>query len=133
VKRNPAKALAYLDAISGQLGPVATSTETVLLDAAQATSSSDFLELYSSLVSLPAKERVSIVRRVRWINANAFVFFIQRRLTELEIFSGKLDGRLTLATIKAISQYCKQKQISDVCRLGPLHGSASSMLAQMYG
>ncbi len=87
---------------------------------------------YERMLELPRGKRSELVRALVRSNENAYIFFVQKRLTEEGIFGGTMNGMLDGPTIHAIVQFCDQVGMSDVCRIGPMSGPVAEILSYQF-
>ncbi|WP_224826671.1 hypothetical protein [Cognatishimia sp. MH4019] len=64
-----------------------------------------------------------------WINKNAWVRVLQKELRGLGYYTGKINGRMTHATIRAQNRFCKDAEIWSICATGPLRGPTVKAVA----
>lgn len=57
-----------------------------------------------------------------WINKNSWVRVLQKELRALGYYKGRINGQMTFQTIKAQNRFCRDADIWNVCRTGPLRG-----------
>ena len=67
--------------------------------------------------------------RLQAANLNAYVYLLQAELGERGLYEGAANGMLGRGTIAAISSFCSETGIRDVCDRGPLTSRAARALA----
>lgn len=131
VVRNRAKALTYYAQVRDKLDPHAQKLEALLLSAS-ASRHGGYFDVQRQLLDLRPADRPSAVRKLRSVNANAFVYVVQSRLGGLGYFKGSASGTLTTATLRAIRKYCGARNAREACNGGPLTLSATELLASAF-
>ncbi len=71
--------------------------------------------------------------RLRGIEKTAFVYVVQKELSEMGAYSGSISGKLTRPTINAMFAYCRENEIFDTCQHGPLNYDSSRLIARAIG
>jgi TPR repeat protein len=110
----------YLRSVSHKLDATAAQIEKLLMKAAVEKAGLEFASFREELQQIPMPSRTFVVRKLRAINPNAYVYLVQVQLGELNIFQGKPNGTLSRATVRAMFQYCVKHRPAEVCRLGPM-------------
>ncbi len=64
-----------------------------------------------------------------WINKNAWVRVLQKELRATGHYRGRINSRMTAATIKAQNQFCRDRGIWNECAKGPLRGATVRAVA----
>ncbi|WP_299611567.1 hypothetical protein [uncultured Tateyamaria sp.] len=64
-----------------------------------------------------------------WINKNAWVRVLQKELSALGYYSGRINGLMTKRTIRAQNRFCKDSGLWTTCVTGPLRGSTVRTVA----
>ena len=126
--QNLARARSYLEANKTLFAPDEYLIETIVLEAKAMTTIKQFAKLAQTLDSSVARTRQNIVGTLRYTNANAYVYVLQRAMRERGKYTGPLNGRLTSSTIKALQAVCQTAPATDVCIYGPLSGNAAGNL-----
>ncbi len=57
-----------------------------------------------------------------WINKNSWVRVLQKELGSLGYYHGSVNARMTARTIRAQNQFCRDREIWNICASGPLRG-----------
>jgi uncharacterized protein len=129
VPKNETRARSYLHAIEGRLGPNRLASEQLLLDFSASPRKADYEESYGQLQNIPPQIRPSLLRQLRTVEPNAYVFFLQQKLKFLGLYTGGVAGRLNAATVRAFNDYCATINARSICRHGPLSGQAADVLS----
>ncbi|CUH82680.1 tetratricopeptide repeat protein [Tropicibacter naphthalenivorans] len=95
-------------------------------------------------VNAPAKARRLVQQRVAQADAalvdvtlvaawradrNVYIHAVQAELTRLGMYAGRLNGRLTGATLGAMLRFCRQEGFAEQCQHGPLGGTAVRLVS----
>lgn len=88
-----------------------------------------FQEIARKFESLPDKFAKPTFVNVRRLNPNAYVYVIQDRLKNAELYKGRMSGMLTSDTIRAINALCRQGENADNCGLGPMSPVVARQIA----
>lgn len=128
VRVDLAEARNVLDSLSTTADPAVASFETVIVNTA---SKAGFTPIGDVFGTLDAPMKQSALNRVYAMDRNAYVYLVQRRLTELGLYSGTLNGLMTSSTITGINQLCATHDITNACRLGPLSSTARRSIAEV--
>lgn len=64
------------------------------------------------------------------LNKNAYVRILQKELTAYGYKPGRTSGYLTSATIRAVTKFCKDIGILNICRHGPLKSNSIKEIAK---
>ena len=131
IPKNAQRASALLDKYAELFDPAALATERLLADRASTETSAGREALVESYVNADASTRRRLLLSLRAGNPNAYVFLLQDRLKSLGRYTGRVDGRLSSATIRAINSFCRAENIHPACRQGPLSVEAATALADV--
>jgi len=131
VRANPAKAAALLEQVSGTLPPSIAALETALLAVKTSPSLATYASISEQLGRLDRGDALSLIRRLRTLDANAYVYVVQDYLTRRGYYSGALNGLLTNATIRAFNAACADANTSASCDRGPLSSDAGNVISQL--
>jgi TPR repeat protein len=131
VRRDPAKAMAYLDQIRSKLTPGEIAYEEFLFDALKARRS-DYPKLADRLATIPTAERQVLVRDLRGEVPRLFIYVGQAKLAELGYYKGRPDGSMGGRTLRAFRQYCSDVGTRYFCRLGPMSGPMAEILSYRF-
>lgn len=122
----------YFRKVSGKLSPNDRLIQEILMRVSKARSRIDFQKIQASMNDVAATSRPLIVRKIRGINANAYVYLVQKRLRELDLLKDEATGILSLGTIRAIRKYCDSTASSLKCSKGPLTAGAAEAIAAAF-
>jgi len=129
IRRDRGKAASYLQKYAKLFTQDDLANEQLLNDTARASAASNSEELAKNYAEGDAATKRRILMALRGGNQNAYVLLLQRRLKAAGRYDGKLDGQLSISTIKAINDFCQSANIREQCRRGPLSVEAASALA----
>lgn len=60
--------------------------------------------------------------QLRWLDRRAWVQAVQSALTQRGLFEGRINGRQSLGTLRALKTYCRAHDLSGDCQRDPLAG-----------
>lgn len=129
IRRSLARASLILETRANQFNSRQLRKEEILLSAARATTREQFDAVVSDVLNAPPSIRVDIIADLRVTNPNLYVYFAQRRMQDSGLYKGRLDGRLTKATIIALNRLCETHSQGEVCKAGPLTYPAARIIA----
>jgi hypothetical protein len=132
IARNRFLAEYYFRKVEPGLDPNEAAVQRLLLDASAPGKRGDYAAIARSLGEIAGSKRRMVVRKMRVLNPNAYVFVIQSRLRELGVFAGRPDGRLSRRTMVAMQRYCRGVAGHEACRKGPMSGSASEAFSLAF-
>lgn len=61
---------------------------------------------------------------------NDYIVIVQAALRDKGLYGGQINGRLTARTIGAITRFCLDTGINDVCRHGPMRSDAARSIGR---
>jgi TPR repeat protein len=128
VRRDVAAARNVLEKLSATAEPAIAAYEGVIVKTAE---NAGYAPIGDSFAMLDAEMKRSALNRVYAMDRNAYVYLLQRRLEELGLYSGALNGLMTSSTISAINRLCATHDIVSACRFGPLSSVARRSVAQV--
>lgn len=131
IPRNLSRANAALEKYAPLLAADELERERFLMDAAGASGLRDFSRLADQLDRMPADRQADAISALRAASPNAYVYVVQRRLAAKGLYHGRLNGRLTRPTIRAIKMLCRQDLAADRCEAGPLDHRAAQLIARL--
>lgn len=123
------KAREIFQKYQGVYTPAERLRQDIILQAATARHSEDYVKIVELLKTAPASIQSETISALRNVNANAFVFVVQERLKQRGFYEGKNNGLLTTATISSINKLCQQSVAAHKCSQGPLSPAAVRLIA----
>lgn len=129
IRRSVDRAALILETRASQFNSRQFRKEKILLSAARATTTEEFDAVISDVLNAPPNIRLDTVAELRVTNPNLYVYFAQRRMQDSGLYKGRLDGRLTKATIAALNRLCETHSQGEVCKAGPLTYPAARIIA----
>jgi TPR repeat protein len=129
IRQNLSLARSYLDKIKERLSYSRLAYEEGLLDAAGGRRTETYQRIYDDMGILPPSLRSAMVRDLRTVNPNAYVYLVQSQLEKRGSYQGKKSGVLDGSTVRAINEYCAQRGAKDLCRFGPMSGPTAELLS----
>jgi TPR repeat protein len=108
------------------------AVQRLLLDAASPGKRGDFASLARGLGQIDGAKKRMVVRKMRVLNPNAYVYLVQSRLRELDLYAGTPNGLLSRRTVKAMQSYCMSVADHESCRRGPMAASASEAISLAF-
>lgn len=70
------------------------------------------------------------LRELRSIDRTAYAYVLQRELKKLGYYNGRVSGRLTRPTVKAVLKFCRDHGVYDTCIHGPLNYDSVTLTAR---
>lgn len=131
VARSIPDAQRTLEALSATDNPAIVAFEAVIVDSAVASGTGSYSGVAQKFELLGASSKRTALSRIFSLDRNLYVYLIQAHLADQGLYSGSLNGLLTSTTIRAINELCSDKDISEVCRMGPLSGPARRAIAEV--
>ena len=131
VKKSPRKARELLQKNAYTFSPAEMVYEQFLMESSSARAT-DYGALFSRLRSFSARDQVRLIRNLRRVNPNLYVFALQSRLAELKAFKGKTTGHLSWSTTLAIHDYCRRTAPPYICRKGPMSDPSAKILSYTF-
>jgi TPR repeat protein len=131
IKRNLPRARKLLGEIGNRISSGEMAIEQFLIDCASAKSAG-YLALYNRLRKFSSHDQSVLVRDLRRVNPNLYVFFAQSRLREIGAFKGKATGKLSATTSRAIRRYCNRTGTLYFCRHDPMSSQSAEMLSYAF-
>lgn len=129
MRPNLALAEEYLEEVSPLLGPEGTIIERIILEAARGQSLEIFQKILGYYEQLSPTTAVSFLNQLRQINDRAYVFVVQSKLTEVDLFSGAPHGTMDAVTIRSFNAACVAANARNECLPGPMTGSTARVIA----
>lgn len=130
--RNLTKAHAALLEYENLISPEEFELEKVVFDAGKASAVSEYSTLGASFNSTSIANKKKLFVMINSVNANAYTWLVQQKLSELKIYTGPINGIMNTATVKSVSHYCKVSLTTTSCVRGPLHRSTARALAENF-
>jgi TPR repeat protein len=131
IRKDVAKATAYVDAFKALLSPLEASQLLFTLDAASDRTDAGLRRLAAGLKQHPELMNEWFGHEVVKANPNLAVFLLQSRLKEQGRFAGRLDGLAGDITVSALKGYCAEAEPKVSCRDGVLApGVTAALLAR---
>jgi TPR repeat protein len=128
IRANTKKAREILGAVSPRLNIGERTRQEILMKVAE-NRSQRYEGLPEDLGRISPYDRPGTLRRILRINENAFVLYVQARLTDFGYYQGRIDGQLTGATIRAVNAYCGAIDAGSFCADGPLSSRGAYVLS----
>lgn len=130
VQADPARALAFLDALVAEGYPAApfALAEVLMTHRPRATGRIRAQALWEA-EALAGNDR-ALARLARNF-PNDYVRLVQSALREQGVYRGRVNGRLTNATIQAIAVFCRTHGIGDICRHGPMRSDTARAIGKV--
>ena len=132
VRRNRKAAIAQFASLRDRLDTHSQKVESLLLLAAATASRTGYRDVQSRLLDLRPADRPATVRKLRSVNANAYVYVVQSRLGSLGLYGGNATGTLSAATLRAINRFCREREARGTCRAGPLTIGVTELIATAF-
>lgn len=132
VRRDRFLAEYYARKVIPTLDEAEAATERLLMAAAYAKSPGDLKSVGDQFHALAQENRPGALKRLRATNPNAYVFLVQWRLGELNVYRGQLNGQLSASTVSAIYRYCVGQEDAAVCGKGPMSGRVIEVTANAF-
>ncbi|MBK1867143.1 tetratricopeptide repeat protein [Taklimakanibacter albus] len=107
VKRNLAKARAYLKKYGTKLSSETQQQQAFLLQAAVARSSTEFSKLAHTARARTDFTSTDFQRQLYQSNQNFSIYLAQDKLREKNLYKGPLNGRATTRTMASLRDVCK--------------------------
>lgn len=116
--------LPHLDLPTYQFRNMVADLQSTALDPTQ------LVEVSKMMDSFTASQTYETLITLRRSDLNSYTFIIQEQLRKLGYYSGQSNGMLTASTIRAISRFCSEKGIANICAQGPLKMTAVTAVAR---
>lgn len=129
--RNLVQARILLERVAPILGADFSRRETLILDAMEAKSPSEWSSLLTNYERAQVSDKVAAVERVGRSNQNTYVMLLQHHLREIGLYNGGLSGQLTQSTISAFNALCREQNKTAECSRGPLSAPARSAFREI--
>ena len=131
IARDPKRASALLEKYAKLFSATSLADEKLLNEGVAANTAASRGVVGEAYSKADPAERRRLLMSLRAGNPNAYVFLLQDQLKALGRYTGKVDGQLNSATIRAINAFCQSEQIGSACRRGPLSVDAATALANV--
>jgi uncharacterized protein len=131
VKRDPVLARKHLHQIETKLTKSQLAFEVYLLDSA-AASSPTYRKLYDRLQEISVRDRSNFIRELRTVNPRVYVYFVQTKLKELQLFRGEASGTLSAKTSLAMRKFCGRSGTRYFCSKGPMSSQHAEILSYAF-
>ena len=124
IPADPQKALALLKSSSSVLAPDDALSEEILAIAASNPGPDDMAVLTADYEKLPWRGQIDTLTQLSKLNQNAYLYVVQKRLAELGLYTGAVNGVMTGQTIDAFLAACQEAKATNQCDRGPLEPDA---------
>jgi TPR repeat protein len=131
-KKDRSRADYYAERVIPQLKDTDAEAERLLMAAAGARQARDLTRIAAQFRALPEEYRPTALKRLKNTNATAYVYLVQQRLRELDLYGGAPTGLLSRPTVAAIYKYCVGREEAAVCRKGPMTGPVIEVTANAF-
>lgn len=110
------------------LGAEGVAMQRILLMSPDRVTDESLAAIDSEFTKLTRGNGVQVLEQLRNANAHAYVYIVQKRLSERGLYSGPLHGTLDSRTIGAMRAACDQVGQRRICDAGPLTTGAVQVL-----
>lgn len=132
ISRNMSMAESYLRKIEDRLDPVGLQVERLLMRTSSASAKQTYVAIEHEFGKVPPAEHASLIRKIRSVNPNAYVYLVQSRLGSLGLYGETASGQLSRHTVRAMLQYCAQRELPEICSKGPMTGRVTEVLSTAF-
>jgi TPR repeat protein len=132
VNRNLPLARTTLEKIAGKLPPADLKAERVLLQSAEPGTKARYTQLAAEFDDLPVESRSALLRRIRNTSLGLYIYLVQSRLNQMDLYKGAKDGVLSRATTRAIYNNCIRREQPQICGKGPLSPRVIEVTAMAF-
>jgi TPR repeat protein len=132
ITRNLQLARRTLAQIEDKLTPAERDVEHLLLTVSLARGRHGLARIGVAFAQVPESGRQSVVRKIRSINPNAYVYLVQSRLADLGYYGGNATGMMSKATARAVTRYCRERESVEVCNKGPMSGPVTDVTVSAF-
>jgi hypothetical protein len=88
-----------------------------------------YAQMLDIIAAAPRDKLARILPGLIRINRNAYIYVLQGELRSQGYLTRRPNGWLTGSTIRATAAFCRDENIMDICRLGPLKGVVAKAIA----
>jgi hypothetical protein len=88
-----------------------------------------YAQMWEIIVAAQRDKLARILPGLIRINRNAYVYVLQKELRLQGYLKRRPNGLMTSSTIRATAAFCRDENITGICRLGPLKGIAAKAIA----
>lgn len=117
---DPAAANDFLNSVSANIGPEATTVERIHLEALRSEDADTLASVGEQISTLSKASAIQVLDILRRKNARAYVYVLQKGLASRGEYSGPLSGTLDATTIRAFNAVCSALNAERACAPGPL-------------
>lgn len=127
---DPAAAEAFLASIEPILGTEAAAFERISLLASRGDDIETLRTISAEFSKLRGDNGLRAIDNLRRANARAYVYILQERLAQRDLYSGAVNGTLDGQTIRAFNAVCAAAQAERECAPGPMTAGAGLVLGR---
>lgn len=131
VKRDTALARKFLHKIETKLSPGQLALESYLLDSAT-TSAPSYRKFYDRLEEILPGDRPRLIRELRTVNPGVYVYIVQAKLKNLQLFDGNATGKLSAKTARAMLKYCNRSGTRYFCGSDPMSSHVAEIISYAF-
>lgn len=118
-----------LEGMKDRLDPISYKREKLIIDASVARTPAEMSEVATTFGEISTFSRPATLFSIKSANANAYVFIVQKRLSDAKLYDGPISGLLTASTIRVINSICETGMGKERCKKGPLDSDAVRQVA----
>jgi TPR repeat protein len=129
LRPDPQAAALLLENAAPNLDPRVVAYEKVLLASSTRPNASKLEAIWQDFSILDRANGISLLQKLRRMNAGIYVYLVQRRLGEFGLYTGTADGILDNSTIAAFRAACSEADASSICDSGPLTTETGAVIS----
>ncbi|GLQ57941.1 tetratricopeptide repeat protein [Devosia nitrariae] len=110
----------FLAAVEDKIGPDLATVERIHITALQSERPETLEKISEQFMTLSQRSAMGVLDMLRRENARAYVYILQKGLTERGNYTGPVSGSLDRQTIRAFNATCAELGAQATCAPGPL-------------